>query len=144
MEEDKTLFDSVGGRAVLERVHKVFYDKLYEHPWLKLFFSDIDQKTIEDQQTDFMVSNMGGGKIYSGALPKNAHKHLFVTNEMFDLRKDMLRESLAQCGVAPDLAERWLRIDDAFRKSIVKENPSQCEKRFFTDEIKNFSKPSNV
>ena len=33
-----------------------------------------------------MVSNMGGGKIYSGALPKNAHKHLFVIAELFDTK----------------------------------------------------------
>ena len=139
--EDTTLFENVGGRPVLERVHKVFYDKLYEHPWLKQFFSEIDQKTIENQQTDFMISNMGGGKIYSGALPKNAHKHLFVTAEMFDLRNRILKESLAECGVPEELAERWLRIDDAFRKSIVKKDPSQCEKRFFTDEIVIFPKP---
>ena len=94
MEEDKTLLENLGGRPILERVHKVFYDKLYEHPWLKLFFSDIDQKTIEDQQTDFMVSNMGGGKIYSGALPKNAHKHMFIDHAMFDLRQDLLQASL--------------------------------------------------
>ncbi len=139
--DDLTLFDRLGGRPVLERVHKVFYDKIYEHPWLKQYFADIEQKTIEDQQTDFMISNMGGGKIYSGALPKNAHKHMFVDNQLFDLRKKLLRESLQECGVAEDMAERWLRIDEAFRKSIVKDNPGQCEKRFFTDEIKNFSNP---
>jgi hemoglobin len=142
--EDKTLFENVGGRPVLERVHKVFYDKLYDHPWLKQFFLEIDQKTIENQQTDFMVSNMGGGKIYSGALPKNGHKHLFVTEEMFDLRGDILKESLEECSVPKDLAERWLRIDDAFRKSIVKDDLGQCEKRFFTDEIKIFPKPSGM
>ena len=141
MEEDRTLFENLGGRPILERVHKVFYDKLYEHAWLKQFFSKIDQKTIEDQQTDFMVSNMGGGKIYSGALPKNAHKHLCVTAEIFDLRQKILRESLDECGVLEDLVERWMRIDNAFRKSIVKEGSGQCEKRFFTDEIINIPEP---
>lgn len=139
--EDLTLFDRLGGRPILERVHKVFYDKIYEHPWLKQYFTDVEQKTIEDQQTDFMVSNMGGGKIYSGALPKNAHRHMFVSNELFDLRKILLQESLAECGVEEGLAQRWLRIDEAFRKSIVKNHPDQCEKRFFTDEIKNFCNP---
>ena len=139
--DDLTLFDRLGGRPVLERVHKVFYDKIYEHPWLKQYFADVEQKVIEDQQTDFMISNMGGGKIYSGALPKNGHRHMFVSNELFDLRKTLLQESLAESGVEEGLAERWLKIDEAFRKSIVKDNPGQCEKRFFTDEIKNFPNP---
>ncbi|MBT5260713.1 MAG: group 1 truncated hemoglobin, partial [Nitrospina sp.] len=63
MMEDNTLLQEVGGKSVLEKVHKLFYDKLYEHPWLKKFFLHIDQKLIENQQTDFMVANMGGGKI---------------------------------------------------------------------------------
>ena len=37
--EDNTLFAEIGGRAVLEKVHKVFYDELYAHPWLKNFLN---------------------------------------------------------------------------------------------------------
>ena len=73
------LLEAIGGRPTLEKVHKLFYNKLYEHPWLREFFKEIPQETIENQQTDFMVSNMGGGKIYSGALPKNGHRHMFMT-----------------------------------------------------------------
>ena len=69
--EDDSLFDLLGGRPTLEKVHKVFNDKLYEYLWLKGFFEEIDQKVIENQQTDFMTSNMGGGKIYSGGFQKN-------------------------------------------------------------------------
>ncbi|MBI4390159.1 MAG: group 1 truncated hemoglobin [Nitrospinae bacterium] len=140
-QEDTSLFEQLGGRPALERVHKIFYDKLYAHPWLKQFFREIDQKTIENQQTDFMTSNMGGGKIYSGQLPINAHKHLFVTQEMFDLRHQLLRESIQEAGVPGELMERWLRIDKAFEKSITKTDPVQCQKRFFTDEIVIVPKP---
>jgi hemoglobin len=141
MTEERSLFDQVGGRPVLEKVHKIFYDKIYAHPWLKGFFKDVLQKTIENQQTDFMTSNMGGGKIYSGAFPINAHKHMFVTDEQFDVRYQLLKDSLREAKVPDDLAERWLRIDDAFRKSIVKTDPGQCQKRYFTDEIVIVPKP---
>lgn len=141
MEEEKSLFEQIGGRPTLERVHKVFYDKIYAHPWLKQYFKGVEQKTIENQQSDFMTSNMGGGKIYSGQLPINAHKHLFVTHELFETRSALLRESLQECGVPNELIERWLRIDQAFEKSIVKTDPSQCQKRFFTDEIIAVRKP---
>ena len=135
------LLEAIGGRPTLEKVHKLFYDKLYEHPCLKEFFKEVPQETIENQQTDFMVSNMGGGKIYSGALPKNGHKHMFITEELFELRSKILRESILACGVAEDLAERWVKIDYAFKHSLVKKNISECEKRFFTDEVLNFPKP---
>jgi len=140
--EDSTLLNEIGGRPVLEKVHKLFYDKLYEHPWLKNFFLHIDQKVIENQQTDFMVSNMGGGKIYSGGMPKNVHRHMYITEELFDLRTKILKESILACGVPEVLAERWIRIDSAFKHSLVKKSLDQCEKRYFTDEILNFPKPT--
>lgn len=142
--EDTTLFAHIGGRAVLQKVHKIFYDKVYAHPWLKLYFQDIKQEDIEKQQTDFMTSNMGGGKIYSGQLPVNAHKHLFITKELFEIRFALLRDSIREVGLAEDLMERWLRIDRAFEKSTVKLDPGQCQKRFFTDEILNFPKPGSL
>ncbi|MBT5472022.1 MAG: group 1 truncated hemoglobin [Nitrospina sp.] len=140
--EDKALLDQIGGRPVLEKVHKVFYDKIYEHPWLKKYFLHIEQKLIENQQTDFMVSNMGGGKIYSGALPKNGHKHMFITEELFEVRAKLLEDSLKECNVSDEHISRWLRIDGAFKKSLVKVSPADCEKRFFTDDILNFPKPN--
>lgn len=133
--EDKSLFELIGGRPMLEQVHKTFYDKLYAHPWLKKFFGDVDQKIIEDQQTDFMTSNMGGGKIFSGSLPEKAHKHIYITNDMFNLRQSILKECILETGLSVDLVERWIKIDEAFRKSIVKENVDQCQKRFKSDEI---------
>ena len=133
--EDNSLFELVGGRPILEQVHKLFYDKLYAHPWLKKFFVDVDQKIIEDQQTDFMTSNMGGGKIFSGSLPEKAHKHIYITNDMFNLRQSILKECILETGLSDDFAERWMKIDEAFRKSIVKEDVDQCQKRFRSDEI---------
>ena len=99
---------------------------------------------MQSSATDFMTSNMGGGKIYSGAFPKNAHKHIFISEKLFDLRQNLLRESLEECGVPKELAESWLNIDNAFRTSLVKSDPSQCQKRFFTDDLVIIPNPADV
>ncbi|MBT3343066.1 MAG: group 1 truncated hemoglobin [Gemmatimonadetes bacterium] len=141
MMEDHTLLEALGGRPVVERVHKLFYDKIYVHPWLKHFFLHISQELIEEQQTDFMISNMGGGKIYSGGLPKNVHRHMNISDELFDVRAALLRESILECGVTDELADRWLRIDNAFRRALVKTSSNPVEKRYNTDTILDFPKP---
>ena len=41
---DKTLYDRLGGKQTFIDVHKIFYDKVYAHPWLKKFFTDKPQK----------------------------------------------------------------------------------------------------
>lgn len=117
-----SLFDELGGLAKLQKVHKIFYDKLYAHPWLKHFFAGHNQQAIEDRQTAFMAEKMGGVVAYWGKQPKMAHRQMYITAELFDLRHDLLRESLEEAGVSSDLAKRWLKIDYAFKRQIVKDS----------------------
>jgi hemoglobin len=116
------LFEQVGGFPVLERVHKVFYDKVYAHPWLGRFFDGHDQATIEQRQTRFMAEKMGADVDYFGKEPAMAHRHMYITRELFDLRHDLLRQALEDVGVPEALRRRWLAIDYAFIGLIVKES----------------------
>ena len=140
-EVNKEKFESLGGRAMLEKISKIFYDKIYEHEWIGLFFKEIKQETIESQQVDFMTGVLGGGNIYCGKLPVPAHKHMMISQELFDLRQELLKESLTEAGACQELVDKWLKIDEAFRSGIIKKNINECEKRFNTDEILDFPNP---
>lgn len=117
-----SLFDDVGGLATLQRVHKIFYDKIYAQPWLKQFFAGHNQQAIENRQTAFMAEKMGGDVVYMGKQPKMAHRAMYISDELFDLRQQLLRESLIEAGVTPALQQRWLKLDNAFRPAIVKQS----------------------
>lgn len=119
MAEKQTLFDAVGGLPVLQWVHKIFYDKVYAHPWLGKFFEGHSQVAIEGRQTSFMAEKMGGPVEYMGKHPKMAHRHMYITEELFELRRQLLAESLREAGLSDELSERWLRIDSAFMNHIV-------------------------
>lgn len=129
--EKQSLFDAVGGLPTLQRVHKIFYDKVYVHPWLGKFFEGHDQVAIENRQTSFMAEKMGGPVEYMGKHPKMAHRHMFITEELFEVRRQLLADSLREAGVSDELAERWLRIDSAFMKSIVKESIAEFYRESF-------------
>ena len=132
----ESLFDRLGGRPTLEKVHKIFYDKVYAHPWIGQFFQGIDQKHIEDQQTDFMTESFGGPNgIYFGKLPYVAHRHMFINQELFDLRRELLKESLVEAQVPEELMAAWLKIDGAFKMGIVKDSLEDCEKRYQSEDI---------
>ncbi len=117
-----TLFDAIGGLPTLQRVHKIFYDKVYAHDWLGQFFAGHSQESIENRQTSFMAEKMGGPVEYWGKEIKYTHEAIYITQELFELRHALLAESLAEAGVPGDLSERWLRIDSAFMKLIVKDS----------------------
>lgn len=108
----------------LKRVHKVFYDKVYAHPWLGKFFIGHDQQAIEDRQTAFMATKMGGEVTYYGKEPYIAHRAMYITEDLFDIRTEILRESLHECGVDEEVIQRWIKIDNAFKKQIVKDSIS--------------------
>lgn len=118
----QSLFDAIGGLPTLQKVHKIFYDKVYAHPWLGQFFQGHSQEAIEIRQTQFMAVKMGGEVEYWGKDMEYAHEAMYITPELFELRHGLLEESLREAGVPEDLRERWLRIDAAFSKQIVKKS----------------------
>ena len=122
MKTKQSLLDAVGGLPTLETAHKIFYDKIYAHPWIGQFFAGHDQASIEKRQTRFMAEKMGGDVPYFGKDMKMAHRQMFITEELFELRSQMLRESLNEAGVPMALADRWIKIDSAFKAQIVKES----------------------
>ncbi len=117
-----SLLEEVGGVETLEKVHKIFYDKIYVHPWLKSFFEGHNQEAIEGRQTSFMAEKMGGPKEYMGKPLRMAHRQMYITEELFLVRRELLRDSLREFGLSEALIERWLKIDSAFKKQMVKDS----------------------
>jgi truncated hemoglobin YjbI len=112
-----------------------FYDLVYEHEWLKLVFGHVDKELINNQQIAFMLQAFGGPKLYTGRNPGDAHPHIYITEEMWEVRESLLAEAHQQVGAPPEFFEKWKKIDLAFKKQIVMSSPDQCEKRWFTDEL---------
>jgi len=117
----QSLYDAVGGLPTLEKVHKIFYDKIYVHPWLKQFFASHDQQAIEGRQTSFLGEKMGGPK-YLGKPLEQVHENMYITSELFELRQKILKASLQEAEVSEELATRWLKIDNAFSGKITKKS----------------------
>ena len=141
-ELDDTLFKLIGGRPTLDRVHKIFYNKIYKHPWIGQYFQDIKQEIIEFQQSDFMSQTMGGPAIYLGQLPIPAHRHMMISEELFELRTNLLKEAFQEAGISEQTQQLWLKIDQAFKTGIAKKTNIDCSLRFNTDEIVDIPNPS--
>jgi hemoglobin len=131
----ESLYDKVGGRDCLERVHGRLYERLFSDPAFSPFFVSVTREHQEDQQTDFMAWKMGGPSRYGGRLPEAAHEHLFITEALFDRRQEILAETLDACGVPPDLRDDWLALDRSFKAMIVKKSIDDCRKRCRSDTI---------
>lgn len=137
------IYDSLVDKTIVFQVSELFYEKVYKHPWISLYFKNTDQKFITQQQTDFVVGALGGPKNFSGRLPVHAHPHMLITEELFDLRKKLLTEAMEELKAPTDLKEAWLQLDEAFRSVLVRSSVTECEKRYATDEILAFDENAN-
>ncbi len=126
----KNLFKALGGLPTLEVVHKIFYAKVFDHPWLKQYFIHQNQALLERQQTDFMAEKMGGPKKYSGKPVLQAHIHLYITAELFELRHALLKQSILETGITESLMLRWLKIDYAFKKLVTDTSLEDFHQRY--------------
>jgi hypothetical protein len=78
-----------------------------------------------------MVGAFGGENLYKGDTPAFAHMHMFITDEMLDVRQEVLRKAILDEGLGEDIAAYWLQVDDSFRSGIVKKSVDECVMKCF-------------
>ncbi len=136
-------FEKLGGMSMLQLVSKIFYDKIYAHPWIGQYFKEIDQSFIESQQVDFMADALGGPKQYLGKFVPKAHAHMLINEELFQLREQLLNEAFAEAGACEALVKKWNKIDRAFKAKVVKKSKDECVQRYADEGIVEFPDPDS-
>jgi nitric oxide dioxygenase len=123
---DAGLLKAVGGREVIERVHRRFYTTIFEDEWLGRFFWGKNREALVKKQTDFMTACFGGENRYEGETPAIAHMHMFITDEAADYREHLLRQAILAEGISEAITDRWMAVESAFRKAIIKKDIGEC------------------
>jgi hemoglobin len=123
---EDNLYAQIGGEEIILRVHKRFYDVMFDEPWLEKFFFGKSKEALILKQTQFMVAAFNGANHYRGDTPAFVHMHMFITEEMLDVRERILREAILAEGISAELTERWLSVDRSFRAAIVKHSVDEC------------------
>jgi truncated hemoglobin YjbI/hemoglobin-like flavoprotein len=123
---DLDLLGEIGGEDVITQVHERFYTVLFDHSWLGQFFYGKSKEALVYKQTQFMVAAFNGPNNYIGDTPAFVHMHMFITDEMADLRETLLRKAILDQGLSASVADRWLKMDRSFRAGIVKKSVDEC------------------
>ena len=123
---DPDLLLEIGGEDIVLKVHQRFYDVIFNEPWLETFFLGKSKEALIKKQTQFMVAAFNGPNNYKGDTPAFVHMHMFITDEMADLRERILKASIIAEGLSESIAKKWLNIDHSFRAAIVKKSIDEC------------------
>ncbi len=121
---DPEWYRAIGGDQTVRRALEIFYERVFSDPVLAPFFATVDKPTIIAKQVGFMKRCFTGEKnAYIGQRPRNAHHHLVISEGQFDHRERLMREALAEVGLRSEQIERWIAVEEVFRRQIVKERP---------------------
>lgn len=121
---DPEWYRAIGGDATVKQVLEVFYERVFADPLLGRFFVRTDKPTIRGKQFGFLKRCFTGeADAYMGQRPRNAHHGMVISDEQFDHRAGLLRQVLVEVGLAPADVDRWMAVEEVFRRQIVKDRP---------------------
>ncbi len=116
------LYEKVGGRATINKLVQMFYDRVQADPRLAPFFPHTDMDTLRARQAMFLTMLLGGSKSFNGRNLTAAHagaRAQGLDDTHFDGLLTHFRESLQQLGVAPDYIQEMLRLLETTRNAVL-------------------------
>ncbi len=114
-----SIFESIGGDALVAEAVTKFYAKLRSDPFTADFFKAADASGLESHQRMFLTAALGGPDAYEGRDMRAAHAHLPITDKDFDRFLDHLAETLAEVGVEAERVSEVMRALEPLRLEIV-------------------------
>jgi hemoglobin len=72
-EDNKSLYDRIGGEAGIEKLVDEFYDRVLADPELSPFFANTETSRLRAMQKEFFSEAIGGPLFYSGHSLREVH-----------------------------------------------------------------------
>ena len=116
------LYENVGGRATINELVRLFYDRVLADPRLAPFFPAADMDALRAKQAMFLIMLLGGSRTFSGRDLTTAHadaRAQGLTDEHFDALLGHLEVSLRDLEVADEYIREVLARLEARRDAVL-------------------------
>ena len=123
---NKTMFEQLGGMAVLQRIVDVFVDRVFDDVMIGYLFRHVDKKHIKAMETQFAAEFFGANIKYKGRNLKEAHAIHKIKGGEFARRKQILSDVLDHFQVEASIKQAWLDHTESLRAQITGEFDKDC------------------
>ena len=110
MEEEKTLFQKIGGMGAVNAAVDIFYGKVLADDSISHFFTKTDMKSQAGKQKAFLAYAFGAPMAYTGKNMRDAHAHMNLTEDHFNAVAGHLVGTLQELKVGQDLIDEVVAI----------------------------------
>jgi hemoglobin len=121
-----SLFDQIGPEP-LRAVLTDFYGRVFDDLMIGFLFIGVDRQRLIDKEWEFTAQLLGAPVRYSGRPMREAHATRPILGGHFERRLQILRETLADHGVAAEVRDAWLAHSLALRPQITADRGSDCD-----------------
>jgi hemoglobin len=113
-----TDLERLGGQSVLRAVVDDFVDRCFDDPMIGFLFQRASRDRIKRFEREHAASHLGGTERYTGRPLRDAHAAHRILEGHFNRRRQLLRETLDDHGVPPEVRDAWLAFQEALRDEI--------------------------
>jgi len=121
------LFDKIGGdkaRAVVTD----FYARVFDDVMIGFMFQGKDRQLLIQREWELVVNLLGAeGVKYTGRPMHVAHARHTIFGGHFERRLQILRETLRDHAVDPDVQRAWIDHSLALRGQVTRDKGSECK-----------------
>jgi hemoglobin len=126
MSRDPVLFDKIG-EAKLREVIADFYSRIFGDVMIGFLFEGKDRARLIEMEYQFTAQFLGADVKYTGRPMRTAHAQSPIFGGHFERRLQILRETMSEHGVDPDVVKAWLDHSYALRAQITSDQGSECK-----------------
>lgn len=122
----RELFSKIG-EAKLREVITDFYSRIFGDVMIGFLFEGKDRQRLIDREYEFTANLLGADVRYTGRPMRTAHAQSPIFGGHFERRLQILRETMRDHGVDPDVQAAWLDHSVALRPQITTDKGSECK-----------------
>jgi hemoglobin len=122
-----TLFDRIGPDALRAAITD-FYRRVFGDVMIGFLFQGKDRQHLIDREYEFTAALLGApGITYTGRPMRVAHAQHTIFGGQFERRLQILRDTLRDHAVDPDVQRAWIDHQLALRHQITRDRGSECD-----------------
>ncbi len=123
----ESLFEALGAEAKLRAIIERFVDRIFDDVMIGYLFRSADRQRVKDKEFEFAARHLGAPVTYTGRPLVEAHRAHRITGGQFMRRLQILKETLAEHQVAPEIREHWLNHTLALQAQITDNALDECD-----------------
>lgn len=115
------------GPAALRTVITDFYQRLFSDVMIGFLFAGKDRARLIQKEWELTARFLGADIPYTGRPMRMAHAASPIFGGHFERRLQILRETLAEHAVDPEVVRVWIEHQLALRSQITVDRGSECK-----------------